>query len=222
MKKSAQQFPICRTARNRLSTLAAALWIGVFASPAFADTQPIAVAHTDIDPSLIQAAPRDVEPELRKLLKASIAASDSFEDRYEAEVWLVQKSGQLEKYVKNPATRFEILRHVHREAHRAGVPPEFVLAVIEVESHFDQYAVSRVGARGMMQIMPFWKKEIGREDDNLIDLQTNLRYGCTILKYYYDRADGNWAEALARYNGSYGYYWTYSEKVMVAWQENWR
>lgn len=199
-----------------------ALLLGCFAvSPLLADAAESAAANT-VALSTQPPQHRDVDPELRALLKQSIAKADSFQDRYDAEVWLVQKSAQLEKYVKDPAERYEILRHVHREAHRAGIPPEFVLAVIEVESHFDRYAVSSAGAMGMMQIMPFWKREIGREDDNLIDMQTNLRYGCTILKYYFDRAKGNWAEALARYNGSFGYYWNYSEKVMVAWQENWR
>lgn len=189
-----------------------ALWL--FSYPLQAQSPP--------DDQFQQTAHLDVDPELRALLQASIKEADSFEDRFDAEVWLMQKSSQLEKYVKDPAQRLHILRHVHREARRAGVPPEFVLAVIEVESHFNRYAVSRVGAQGMMQVMPFWKKEIGREEDNLIDLETNLRYGCTILKYYYDRAKGDWAEALARYNGSYGYYWDYSEKVMMAWQNNWR
>ena len=184
------------------------------------DDISVATAAPQLD--ALQPTQRDVEPGLRTLLQESIARADSFEDRFDAEVWLVQKSGQLEKYIDDPAKRLDILRLVHREAHRAGIPPEFVLAVIEVESHFDRYAVSSAGAQGMMQIMPFWKNEIGREEDNLTDIQTNLRYGCTILKYYYDRSDDNWAEALARYNGSYGYYWDYAEKVMVAWEKNWR
>ena len=110
---------------------------------------------------------------------------------------------------------------MHRAASRAGLEPEIVLALIEVESHFDPYAVSRVGAQGLMQVMPFWKKEIGRPDDNLIDTDTNLRYGCTILKHYLKREKGRLADALARYNGSYGQYW-YSERVLLAWEKRWR
>jgi soluble lytic murein transglycosylase-like protein len=95
------------------------------------------------------------------------------------------------------------------------------LAVIQIESAFNPYAVSRVGAQGMMQVMPFWKKEIGRPEDNLIDLETNLRYGSIILKHYLDREKGHFANALARYNGSYGSY-KYSRKVMDAWLDYWR
>jgi len=163
----------------------------------------------------------NVDVELRKKLIATIAKAESFEDKYDAEVWLVQKSAVLERYIKNADKRLLVLKDIHATAKLVGVPPEFVLAVIQIESAFDRFAISRVGAQGMMQIMPFWKKEIGREDDNLMDIKTNLRYGCTILKHYLDKADGNWAEALARYNGSYGKYW-YPQKVMVAWEKNWR
>lgn len=162
-----------------------------------------------------------VDDKLRSLLRDSIEQADSFEDRFDAEVWLIAKSTPLQRFIKDPEERFRILRLVHREATRAGVPPDLVLAVIQIESAFDPYAVSRVGAQGMMQVMPFWKKEIGREQDNLIDLETNLRYGCTILKYYIDREKGRWAEGLARYNGSYGKYW-YPERVLTAWQKYWR
>lgn len=165
--------------------------------------------------------PADVDDALRQLLKQSIQQAESFEDRFDAEVWMVAKSAPLARYVSDPSERFRLLRLIHSEATRAGVPPELVLAVIQIESGFDSYAVSRVGAQGMMQVMPFWKKEIGREQDNLIHLETNLRYGCTILKYYIDREKGRWAEGLARYNGSYGKYW-YPEKVMTAWQKYWR
>lgn len=163
----------------------------------------------------------EVEDALRQLLKQSIEQADSFEDRFDAEVWLVAKSAPLARYIKDPEERFRILRLVHREASRAGVQADLVLAVIQIESAFDPYAVSHVGAQGMMQVMPFWKKEIGREQDSLIDLETNLRYGCTILKYYIDKEKGRWAEGLARYNGSYGKYW-YPEKVLTAWQKHWR
>jgi soluble lytic murein transglycosylase-like protein len=163
----------------------------------------------------------EVDDTLRAALRQSIEQADSFDDRFDAEVWLVAKSHSLQRFIKDPQERFRILRLVHREATRAGVPPDLVLAVIQIESAFDPYAVSRVGAQGMMQVMPFWKKEIGREQDSLIDLETNLRYGCAILKHYIDREKGRWAEGLARYNGSYGKYW-YPEKVMTAWQKYWR
>lgn len=158
--------------------------------------------------------------ELLSLLKQTIEQSDSFEDRFDAEVWLISKSGQLKRYIKNDKKRLNLLKKIHLAATRAQLSPEIVLAVIQIESRFDPYALSRVGARGMMQVMPFWKNEIGRPDDNLMDIDTNLRYGCTILKYYLDKEKGHLTNALARYNGSYGKYW-YPEKVLVAW-EYWR
>lgn len=172
-------------------------------------------------PFSLSCQAEEIDPELKAKLMQAVAEADSFVDEFDAQVWLMQKSAVLERFVKDPDDRLFLLRHIHREAKRADLPPEFVLAVIQVESHFDQFALSRVGARGLMQIMPFWKNEIGRETDNLMHIETNLRYGCTILKHYLERANGNWAEALARYNGSYGKIW-YAEKVMVAWQKNWR
>lgn len=154
-------------------------------------------------------------------LKETVSTADSFDDRFDAEVWLLQKASVLEKFIQDSDQRLALLKEIHGAAKQANVPPEFVLAVIEVESRFNRYAISSAGALGLMQVMPFWKKEIGREQDNLIDVRTNLRYGCAILRYYLDIADNHWAEALARYNGSYGKLW-YPEKVMNAWQKHWR
>ncbi len=153
-----------------------------------------------------QAAAQSTEsdPELRAALLDAASSADSFGDRFEAEVWLTDMSARLASQVPNADERVEILTNVHYEASRAGLEPELVLAVIEVESNFDRYAVSVAGALGMMQIMPFWKNEIGRPDDNLIDLRTNLRYGCTILKHYLDKENGDLRRALGRYNGSLG------------------
>jgi soluble lytic murein transglycosylase-like protein len=161
-----------------------------------------------------------VDDKLRQLLKTHVGRADSFTDRFDAEAWLMLMDGRLARYIKQPDERLALLRLIHREATAAGVKPELVLAVIETESHFNRFALSPVGAMGIMQIMPFWKNEIGRPEDNLIDTATNLRYGCIILKHYIDIADGRLAEALARYNGSYGSY-RYSAKVMDAW-ERWR
>lgn len=161
-----------------------------------------------------------VDPELRQLLKQTISKADSFADRFDAEVWLVAKSNRLTKFIKNPQARLRLLKAVHRYASQHKLPPELVLAVIETESHFDRFAISRAGAQGMMQIMPFWKKEIGRSNDNLTKLDINLQYGCTILAHYYKKSSNNWAEALARYNGSYGST-RYSNKVIIAW-DKWR
>ena len=95
-----------------------------------------------------------------------------------------------------------------------------MLAVIEIESHFDDFAISKSGAQGLMQVMPFWLKEIGHPDDNLIDIQTNLRMGCTILKYYMDLENNDLRRALARYNGTLGTN-TYSNKVLDTLRLRW-
>lgn len=162
----------------------------------------------------------EADPELIELLKEAAADTSSFQDRYDAEVWLTDMSRRMARYVPEVDDRLQLLTLVHEEASRAKVSPELVLAVIHVESLFDRFAISRVGAQGLMQIMPFWKKEIGREHDNLMDPATNLRYGCTILKHYLDKEKGNLIRALARYNGSLGKYW-YPEKVMNAWEKHW-
>ena len=109
---------------------------------------------------------------------------------------------------------------MHWEATRAALPPELVLAVIDIESAFDPYAVSVAGAQGLMQVMPFWLDDLGQPGDRLVDIKTNLRMGCTILKYYYDMEGGDWGPALARYNGSLGSR-RYPEKVFERLRTRW-
>jgi soluble lytic murein transglycosylase-like protein len=144
------------------------------------------------------------DPELRDALRAAASDTSSFVDRFDAEVWLTDMSRRLERQVKDPEERINILKLVHLEAKRVGLAPELILAVIETESNFDHYAISVAGAIGLMQIMPFWLDEIGRPDDNLLHIDTNLRYGCTILKFYLDKENGDLRRALGRYNGSLG------------------
>lgn len=170
--------------------------------------------------SSVASANVNEQAELRSFLKDTITDSHSFDDRFEAEVWLVDMSGRLSRFVKDPKMRLRMLKAIHREATKAELKPDLVLALIEVESHFNEYAVSRVGAQGLMQVMPFWKNEIGRPEDNLTDIETNLSYGCRILQFYLKKEKGNWMNALARYNGSYGKYW-YPERVMNAWRKRW-
>jgi soluble lytic murein transglycosylase-like protein len=158
--------------------------------------------------------------EMRVFLKEAITKSDSFVDRFDAEVWLLDMSTRLTPYMQNPEERLDLLRAIHREAKRAQLKPDLVLALIQIESRFDRYAVSRAGAQGLMQVMPFWKNEIGHPEDNLTDVATNLRYGCQILKYYMQKENGSWMHALARYNGSYGKLW-YPTRVMDAWRDRW-
>ena len=124
------------------------------------------------------------EPELRELMQRTVAEAESFQDRFDAEVWLLDMSTRLKRYVADPQERLTLLRLVHQEASKAGLKPDMVLALIHAESRFDRFAISSVGAQGMMQVMPFWKAELGRPQDNLTDNATNLRYGCTILSYY--------------------------------------
>lgn len=144
------------------------------------------------------------EPELRALLKKAIAESGSFEDRFDAEVWLVDMSGRLKRNIKDDQERLDFLRLLHQEADRANITPELALAVVQVESGFNRYALSTAGAQGYMQIMPFWLREIAGPEENLFHARTNLRMGCTILRYYLDRERGDLVKALQRYNGSYG------------------
>ncbi len=144
------------------------------------------------------------DPELREVLRSAASDTSSFEDRFHAEVWLTDMSRRLERQVNDPQERIKILKLVHLEANRVELAPELILAVIETESNFDHYAISVAGAIGLMQIMPFWLDEIGRPDDNLLHIDTNLRYGCTILKFYLDKENGDLRRALGRYNGSLG------------------
>ena len=168
----------------------------------------------------VNAESSPVDPQLRQLLTDAVNSSESFDDRFHAEVWLLDMSNRLQRFVKDEKTRLAMLRQIHFEASRSELQPELVLALIEVESHFDTYAISKSGAQGMMQIMPFWLDEIGRPDDNLIDMKTNLRMGCTILKYYMKMENNDLHRALARYNGSAGSK-VYSNKVLKALQYHW-
>ncbi len=171
-------------------------------------------------PSLHSATQERPDSELRQILVSAIADSQSFEDRYDAEVWLLDMSGRLARVLEDPKERLEILRRVHFEATRAKLEPELVLALIQVESNFDHFAISSAGARGLMQVMPFWLNEIGRPKDNLFNIATNLRLGCTILRFYLDKERGNLTRALARYNGSLGKTW-YPNRVFRALRERW-
>jgi len=170
------------------------------------------------------AATQLPDPELKILLQEAISRSESFDDHFDATVWMTDMSTRLAKRVPDPAERLEILATVHLEARRADLPPELVLAVIDIESAFDRWAISVAGARGLMQVMPFWLEEMNRTDDNLFEIKTNVVMGCTILRYYLDVEGGGLRKdlqrALARYNGSVGKTW-YSEKVMSRLNSKW-
>ncbi len=160
------------------------------------------------------------DPVLRQRLREAMQDTKSFPNEFDAQVWLTDMANRLGNQVADPGERVLILKRAHQEASRAHLPPEMVLAVIDIESAFDAYAVSVSGAQGLMQVMPFWLDEIGLPGDRLIEIGTNLRMGCTILKYYYDMENGDWARALARYNGSLGSR-RYAEKVLNRLRSRW-
>jgi soluble lytic murein transglycosylase-like protein len=135
--------------------------------------------------------------------------------------WLSAMEKRLEKRIPDRKQRLELLRTVHYEALRAKLDPQLVLGVIEVESAFRKYAVSKAGARGYMQVMPFWIKQIGQPKHNLFHMRTNLAYGCAILRHYVDMEDGDYFRALGRYNGSLGQS-PYPRSVLVAWKIRWK
>ena len=139
----------------------------------------------------------------------------------ERDAWMNEMSRRMTRFIPDRESRTEFLKTVHYEATRAGLDPQLVLVLIQVESGFKKYAISPVGARGLMQVMPFWVRSIGTPDHNLFDLTTNLRYGCTILRHYLDIERGNLFRALGRYNGSLGRA-EYPNLVVGAWKANWQ
>ncbi|MBI2306765.1 MAG: lytic transglycosylase domain-containing protein [Rhodocyclales bacterium] len=161
-----------------------------------------------------------VQASLQKAVSDKRPPTSSFKSPIEAADWLEAMSGRLAKRLPNQEYRLELLRAVHYEATRAGLDPQLVLGLMQVESGFRKYAVSSAGARGYMQVMPFWVKLIGRPDDNLFHLRTNLRYGCTILRHYLDIEKGDLYRALGRYNGSLGRP-EYPNMVRAAWHNQW-
>jgi soluble lytic murein transglycosylase-like protein len=161
-----------------------------------------------------------VQAALSRAISDQAPPKSSFLDSMQAIDWLTEMSRRLEKRIADRESRLEFLRAVHYEATRAGLDPQLVLGLIQVESGFKKYAVSSAGARGFMQVMPFWIRIIGRHDDNLFHLRTNLRYGCTILRHYLDIEQGDLFRALGRYNGSLGQA-EYPNLVRGAWHNQW-
>jgi soluble lytic murein transglycosylase-like protein len=161
-----------------------------------------------------------VQGALHKAVSDSKPPTSSFRQPMEAVEWLSEMSRRLEKRIPSQEYRLDLLRSVHYEATRAGLDPQLVLGLIQVESGFRKYAVSSAGARGYMQVMPFWLRLLGRPEDSLFDLRTNLRYGCTILRHYLDIEKGDLYRALGRYNGSLGKP-EYPNMVRAAWHGQW-
>ena len=166
-------------------------------------------------------ADRQQDPELGRLLKQALTEATCFEDKFDQQVWHAAMDPQLQRVLKHSGERSDILYHVHCEARRLKLPPGLVMAVIDVESRFDRWAVSSAGAVGLMQIMPFWPRELGMTNEELVRIPQNIRMGCTILKFYLDREKGDYTRALARYNGSLGRR-DYSDLVLARLAKRWQ
>jgi len=162
---------------------------------------------------------------VRSTMASAVRKQDApvlqFQRTEDAYRWLFEMSRRLARRIPDRAARVQFLRTVHYEATRAGLDPQLVLSVIEVESAFRKYAVSRSGARGYMQVMPFWRRQIGRSSDNLFHMRTNLRYGCVILRHYLDIEKGDPERALGRYNGDLESR-RYARRVVGAWKQRWK
>ena len=162
-----------------------------------------------------------IDPALLRRLADRLLDDGIPGDRFDAEVWLHWITPKLGRYMTSANERAALITSVHREAARNHIDPELILAVIDVESRFNRFAVSRVGALGVMQIMPFWKNEIGRREDNLNQIDTNVRYGAAILAHYIERSNGDLVQALSRYNGAHGLL-HYPDRVLWAWRHRWQ
>ena len=166
-------------------------------------------------------ADRQQDPELKAVLQKAITAGQCFTEKYDAEVWYKLMEPRLRKYVADLGERIEILTNVYCEARHSQLPAELVLAVMDVESSFNRWAVSSAGAQGLMQVMPFWPEQLGMQRHQLVQIQPNIRMGCAILKFYYDRERRDVRKALARYNGSVGRR-DYPDLVISRWTSRWR
>ena len=180
-----------------------------------------------LSPAAVLAGAQQYEPlaaSVQAALHAAIADRASPEPQFpsvqEKVNWLTEMSGRLSRRMPDREGRLEFLKTVYYEAKRAGLDPQMVLGLIQVESGFKKYSVSSAGARGYMQVMPFWVGLIGSKDNNLFHMRTNLRFGCTILRHYLDIENGDIYRALGRYNGSLGKP-EYPNMVRGAWEKQW-
>lgn len=169
--------------------------------------------------SAAPAADAQREPEIKSAVQHAIRQAECFEDQYDSAVWYKMMEPRLRKRVPEREERMALLKNVFCEANRAGevrLPPGLVMAIIEIESNFNRYAVSYAGAVGLMQVMPFWPETLGMRRHQLTKVAENIRMGCAIFRAYLKRENNNIARALARYNGSTGKRW-YSDKVIAQW-----
>jgi soluble lytic murein transglycosylase-like protein len=167
-----------------------------------------------------EAMSATVRASLQRSLADTAVTRTAFRNPADGAAWLKEMSRRLAKLMPDESERLEFLTTLHWEASRAGVDPQLMLGLIQVESGFHKYAVSPVGARGYTQVMPFWIKAIGSPDQDLFQLRTNLRYGAVILRHYIDIEHGDLFRALGRYNGSLGQA-EYPNLVVNAWKHHW-
>ena len=214
MKKSGTRFKVRGASKSRypvlrLSFASCSLILTVlFVSNAWAGAQTATPLSASVRAVLQHSVSDQAAPRL------------AFATQADADAWLNEMSHRLEKRLPDKNYRMDFLSTVHYEATRAGLDPQLVMGLIEVESGFKKYAVSSAGARGYMQVMPFWVKEIGTTEQDLFHLRINLRYGCTILRHYLDIEKGDLYRALGRYNGSLGRP-EYPNMVRAAWHGHW-
>ncbi len=167
-----------------------------------------------------EALASEVQTSLHRSVSDYPAPRLVFASDVEGWSWLADMSSRLAPRMPDAQARRDFLITVQYEASRAGLDPQLVLALIQHESNFRKYAVSSASARGYMQVMPFWVQLIGNPEHDLFNLRTNLRYGCTILRFYLDRENGDLYRALGRYNGSLGQP-EYPSAVLSALKRNW-
>lgn len=182
---------------------------------AFAGNQQEEALSSDVQASLHSAIINPIQPRL-------VFSSDE-----KANAWMADMSARLKKVApKDPLVQDDFMRKrllttIQYESVRAGLDPQLVLSVITVESRFNKYAISSAGARGIMQVMPFWLKQIGSSEQDLLNVQTNIRFGCTILRHYIQMEKGDIFMALGRYNGSRGQA-TYPNLIFAAYNRYWQ
>lgn len=173
--------------------------------------------------ALLPGADAQRDPELRDTLARAISSSQCFADRYDSAVWFKMMEPKLRRLVADPDERMQILETAFCEAHRPGeqrLPPGLIMAVIDIESRFNRWAVSSAGAVGLMQVMPFWPGELGMRRHQLVEVEANMRMGSAILRHYLKRERNDVRRALARYNGSVGRR-EYPDLVVGRWTRNW-
>lgn len=193
---------------NVVRKLGFILLVGVFAQLAYAGNQHEENLSADVQAALHSSIINPIQPHL------------VFSSPEKADAWISDMSSRLKRWLPDEFMRRRLLTIIQYESVRAGLDPQLVLSIITVESRFNKYAISKVGARGIMQVMPFWLKLIGSRNQDLLDVQTNIRFGCTILRHYLQLERGDMFYALGRYNGSRGQN-TYPNLVFSAHEKYW-